>query len=66
MGSEEFHSASLPTAQEAAILYAANQLDAAIQLLKHEIKEPAGGARRADAARGSSSDRGRRHGGRSR
>jgi anti-anti-sigma regulatory factor len=42
MGSEEFHSASLPTAQEAAILYAANQADAAIQLLKHEIKDPVG------------------------
>jgi anti-anti-sigma regulatory factor len=42
MGSEEFHSATLPIAHEAAILYAANQADAAIQVLKHEIKDPAG------------------------
>ena len=42
IGSEEFHSGELPAAQEAAILYAANQPDAAIELLKHEIKDPAG------------------------
>src|SRR5258708_2864357 len=42
LGSEEFHSASLPTAQEAAILYAANQVEAAAYLLKVEIKDPVG------------------------
>ena len=41
-GSEEFHSANLPTAQEAAILYAANFPEAAAQLLKAEIKDPQG------------------------
>ncbi|MGZ5033141.1 MAG: STAS domain-containing protein [Usitatibacter sp.] len=42
LGSEEYHSASLPTAQEAAILYAANHSDAAINLLKLEIKDAMG------------------------
>lgn len=42
LGSEEFHSAPLPVAQEAAILYAANHPNAAIGLLKAEIKDPAG------------------------
>ena len=42
LGSEEFHSASLPTAQEAAVLYAANHGDAAISLLKAEIKDAMG------------------------
>ena len=42
LGSEEFHSASLPTAQEAAILYAANHPDAAAQVLKNEIKDAVG------------------------
>jgi len=42
LGSEEFHSASVPTAQEAAILYAANHSDAAISLLKAEIKDAMG------------------------
>jgi anti-anti-sigma regulatory factor len=42
LGSEEFHSASLPTAQEAAVLYAANHADAAISLLKAEIKDAMG------------------------
>lgn len=42
LGSEEYHSASLPTAQEAAVLYAANHADAAINLLKVEIKDAMG------------------------
>ena len=42
LGSEEFHSATLPTAQEAAILYAGNHADAAIALLKAEIKDAMG------------------------
>jgi anti-anti-sigma regulatory factor len=42
LGSEEFHSASLPTAQEAAVLYAGNHADAAISLLKAEIKDAMG------------------------
>lgn len=42
LGSEEFHSASLPTAQEAAVLYAANAAEAATALLRLEIKDPVG------------------------
>ena len=42
IGSEEFHSGTLPTAQEAAILYSANQPEAAVQLLRSEIKDPVG------------------------
>ena len=42
VGTEEFHSASLPVAQEAAVLYAANNPEAATVLLKHEIKDPVG------------------------
>lgn len=42
LGSEEFHSAALPTAQEAAVLYAANHADAASALLRLEIKDPVG------------------------
>jgi anti-anti-sigma regulatory factor len=42
LGSEEFHSAPLPTAQEAAVLYAANAADAATALLRLEIKDPVG------------------------
>jgi anti-anti-sigma regulatory factor len=42
LGTEEFHSGSLPTAQEAAVLYAANHADAATTLLKLEIKDPVG------------------------
>lgn len=41
-GNEEFHSATLPTAQEAAVLYAANFADSAIALLKLELKDPQG------------------------
>jgi anti-anti-sigma regulatory factor len=41
-GNEEFHSAILPVAQEAAVLYAANFPDAAVQLLKNEIKDAQG------------------------
>ena len=42
LGSEEYHSATLPTAQEAAVLYAANHADAAIALLKNEIRDAMG------------------------
>jgi anti-anti-sigma regulatory factor len=42
LGSEEFHSAALPTAQEAAVLYAANHTDASTVLLRAEIKDPVG------------------------
>src|SRR5262245_42618105 len=42
LGTEEYHSAALPTAQEAAVLYAANQLPAATSLLKAEIKDAMG------------------------
>ena len=41
-GTEEFHSASLPVAQEAAVLYSASFAEAATQLLKVEIKDPQG------------------------
>lgn len=41
-GTEEFHSATLPTAQEAAVLYSAGFTDAAIALLKQELKDPQG------------------------
>ena len=42
VGSEEYHSAILPSAQEAAVLYAANHADAATALLKAEIKDAMG------------------------
>jgi anti-anti-sigma regulatory factor len=42
LGSEEFHSAALPTAQEAAVLYAANHADAATALLRQEIHDAVG------------------------
>lgn len=42
VGSEEYHSAILPCAQEAAILYAANHADAAAGMLKAEIKDAMG------------------------
>ena len=42
IGSEEYHSGSLPTAQEAAILFSANHGDAAAALLNAEIKDPVG------------------------
>ena len=42
LGSEEFHSAPLPTAQEAAVLYSAGHSNAAIALLKAEIKDATG------------------------
>ena len=42
VGTEEFHSMRLPAAQEAAVLYSANCGDAAIALLKSEIKDTAG------------------------
>ena len=42
LGSEEFHSAALPAAQEAAVLFAANHADSAVGLLKAEIKDAMG------------------------
>ena len=42
LGTEEYHSAALPVAQEAAVLYSANQADAAIALLKAEIRDAMG------------------------
>ena len=42
LGSEEYHSASLPAAQEAAVLYSANHAHSAIGLLGAEIKDPMG------------------------
>jgi anti-anti-sigma regulatory factor len=42
VGTEEFHSAVLPTAQEAAVLYSANHAPAATSLLRAEIKDPMG------------------------
>jgi len=42
LGSEEFNSGTLPTAQEAAVLYAANHAEAAASLLKHEVKDAVG------------------------
>jgi anti-anti-sigma regulatory factor len=42
VGTEEFHSASLPVAQEAAVLYSANNPEAATALLRHEVKDPVG------------------------
>jgi len=42
LGSEEFHSASLPVAQEAAVLYSAGHAAAAVALLKAEIKDATG------------------------
>ena len=42
IGSDEYHSGSLPTAQEAAILFSANHAAAAEALLDAEIKDPVG------------------------
>ena len=42
LGSEEFHSAPLPIAQEAAILYSAGHTNAAVAVLRNEIKDAAG------------------------
>jgi anti-anti-sigma regulatory factor len=42
IGSEEFHSAPLPVAQESAVLYSANHPAAATSLLKTEIKDATG------------------------
>src|SRR5258708_26234290 len=42
LGSEEFNSGTLPVAQEAAVLFAANHAEAAVLVLKAEIKEAAG------------------------
>jgi anti-anti-sigma regulatory factor len=42
LGSEEYHSAQLPIAQEAAVLYSAGHADAAISILKAEIKDATG------------------------
>ena len=42
LGSDEYHSGALPTAQEAAVLYSANHTDAAIALLEAETKDSVG------------------------
>jgi anti-anti-sigma regulatory factor len=42
VGTEEYHSAPLPTAQEAAVLYSANHAQAATDLLRAEIKDAMG------------------------
>ena len=42
LGNEEYHSASLPVAQEAAVLFAGGFTDAAARLLKAEIKDATG------------------------
>jgi len=42
LGSDEFNSGALPTAQEAAVLYAANHVEAAAAILKAEVKDPVG------------------------
>ncbi len=42
LGSEEYNSGTLPVAQEAALLYAANHPDAAAALLRAEIKDANG------------------------
>ncbi|HXZ48596.1 MAG TPA: STAS domain-containing protein [Usitatibacter sp.] len=42
LGSEDFHSAPLPAAQEAALLYSANNAGAATSLLRAEIKDASG------------------------
>src|SRR5688572_30674653 len=41
-GTEEFHSAALPAAQEAAVLFAAGFAESAVHLLKAEIKDVQG------------------------
>jgi anti-anti-sigma regulatory factor len=41
-GTEEYHSGSLPTAQEAAVLFSANHAQAAAALLSAEIKDTVG------------------------
>jgi hypothetical protein len=42
LGSDDFNSGTLPIAQEAAVLYAANHSEAAVQALKAEIKDAPG------------------------
>ena len=42
LGSDEYHSAALPAAQEAAVLYSANHANAAIALLRNEVKDAMG------------------------
>ena len=42
VGTEEYHSSPLSTAQEAAVLYAANHIPAATDLLRAEIKDAMG------------------------
>ena len=42
LGSEEYHSATLPVTQEAALLHSANLVEPATRLLKAEIKDPVG------------------------
>jgi anti-anti-sigma regulatory factor len=42
VGTDEYHSATLPSAQEAAVLFSAGNAEAATRLLQAEIKDPAG------------------------
>ncbi|HXF81098.1 MAG TPA: hypothetical protein VN598_19670, partial [Usitatibacter sp.] len=42
LGTEEFNSGALPTAQEAAVLYAANHVEIAAAILKAEVKDAVG------------------------
>ena len=42
IGNEEYHSATLPVAQEAAVLFSAGNTEGATRLLQAEIKDPAG------------------------
>lgn len=42
LGSDEYHSAALPAAQEAAVLYSANHAGSAIALLRNEVKDAMG------------------------
>jgi len=42
IGNDEYHSAPLPAAQEAAVLYSAGHSETAIQVLQAEIKDPQG------------------------
>ena len=42
LGSDDFNSGTLPIAQEAAVLYAANHSEAAVQALRAEIKDAPG------------------------
>src|SRR5436190_22530644 len=44
IGSDEYHSATLPLTQEAAVLYSASYAEHCARLLKALVKDPAGSA----------------------